>query len=149
MTNFDDLPTVLQDLVMFFAYKTTAALVKENLEVLCLIKKTNLPAFFFHFYVQHPNSFCYVMSPLQEYSPYFEYLALFNTYRIKELLYCLDFRKSCVRSLGSRWHWFNVFDKDYESILNFGLYYKMLVASGLDIWTPTYDQERRNGSGRF
>ena len=137
---------------MFFAYKTTAGLVNENLEVLCLIKKAKLPDFFFRFYVHDTHNFCYLASPLQEYSPYFDYVALFNTFRIKELLYNLDFRKSTVRSLGSRWHWCEVLATDYEAILRFGIYYKMLIASGLDIWTPTYNEERKlrkKGSGRF
>ena len=149
MTHFDVLPTVLQDLVMFFAYKTTAEVVNKNLEVLCLIKAAKLPDFFFRFYVHDSNNFAYLPNPLNEYNPYFEYAKLFNTFRIKELLYCLDFRKSTVRSLGSRWHWFDLLDTDYEAVLSFGIYYKMLVASGFDIWTPTYNEERRKGSGRF
>ena len=149
MSKFDLLPTDLQDIIMLFAYKTKTNIVKSNVEVLCLIGKVKLPQFFFKFYVRDPESFLYILSPLKEYTPFFDYVSLFHTYRIKELLYCLDFRRSCVRSLGTRWEWFSAIDENYESIIKFGLYYKMLIATGTNIWTPTYNAEREQGSARF
>jgi len=146
---FDALPTDLQDLILLFAFNQRTAVVRANVNVLCLIGKAPLPKFFYRIYVRDPETFLYITTPLKEYVPYFDYVGLFHSYRIKELLYCLDFRRTCVRSLGSRFDWFMSLDNDYQTIINFGLYYKMLIASGNNIWTPTYNLEKENGSARF
>ena len=147
MTRFCDLPAVLQDLVTGFAWKTPFQLVLDNIECLLEIKSYDLPPLFFrgrfyspyHVGKMQPN-------PLYEYSPFWPYKDLFNIYRIQSLMYNLDFRKRVVKRAGSREFWLNSFDH-YKSILQFGLFYKILLASGLNVWTPTYNMQLRTGGG--
>jgi len=134
---------------MLFAYKTQNAIVQANLNQILLIKRTQMPRFFFQHYVRDINSFCYMVSPIHEYRPHYEFRLLFNVYRIKELMYCLDFRKSNVKSMGSRLSWMEAIDLDFRSILNFGLFYKMLISSGKNIWTPTYNEQIINSGTVF
>ena len=138
MIRFSDLPVVLQDMCTDFAWKIPFGLVKENLDELLLIKSFKLPPVFYRSFLFH-RSFCsHINSPLNIYIPFWSYHDLFDIFRIKELLYNLDFRKRTVKRGGSRWFWLNSFDEHYVNILQFGMFYKILLASGQNIWTPTY-----------
>ena len=147
MPRFRDLPVVLQNLCTDFAWETPFRLVTENLDVLLLIKSMNMPPMFFRPCLFHQSFCCHIHSPLEVYTPFWAYSELFNIYRIKELLYNLDFRKRNVKSAGTRFSWMNSFDKHYVNILYFGMFYKILLASGQNIWTPTYNQQLRTGQG--
>ena len=136
--NFQKLPTVLQDMVCEFAWKTNWDHVRLNMEQLFRIKKYNMPPIFFRGLFFSAEYGCYLPNPLLTYTPIFNLISLFNKHRIHELLYKLDFRKRDVKCLGSRWEWVRAMDHSYENILQFGMFYKMLLASRKNIWTPTY-----------
>jgi len=136
--HFRQLPIVLQDIICQFAWKCKWKLVEANMEQLSAIKSFNIPPIFFRNMVLCANYTKYVVNPLDVYIPVFDLSCLFNKHRIHELLYKLDFRKRNVRCLGSRWSWIRAFDECYENILRFGMFYKMLLSTRENIWTPTY-----------
>ena len=139
MTTFADLPVVLQDLCTGFVWKLPYGLVKENLDALLLIKSIKLPPLFYRTRLFYRPFCCHIYNPLVIYVPFWSYHELFDIYGIKELLYNLDFRKRNVKSAGSRWFWMNSFGEHYMNIIQFGMFYKILLAGGQNIWTPTYN----------
>lgn len=161
MACFPDLPTVLQDLITFFAFNITSVSLLDNVDVLLSIKDHNLPTFFYKTYVDacdtpaclwksRKNAKCsFVVNPIAQYFPIFEYKGIFNMYLIHELLYCLDFRKRAVRAMGSRWFWIQRMADDYEFVVFFGVYYKMLLATEANIWTPSYASSVVRGDVTF
>lgn len=155
MTRFCDLPVVLQDLVTDFAWENPCQLVLDNIETLLEIKSYNLPPLFFQTQYRYvctgargcKSTYGIVMpNPLYEYVPFWKYIDLFNIFRIQHLMYNLDFRKRIVKRAGSRQFWMNSFDH-YKSILQFGLFYKILLASEMDVWTPTYKLQLKGWGG--
>ena len=142
----------LQDLVMSFAYGTGAGgakFVKKNVNTLCYIKSLALPRFFFQYYIPSWKKWGYVVNPMFEYSPCPLISDIFNMYHIKEVMYALDFRKRSVKALGSRFTWFEMMETHYDQVLNFGIFYKVLMASGGEIWTPTYSRQLKNGGHTY
>ena len=144
--SFPDLPVVLQDLVIDFAWKMHADVVRKNVDDILVIKNFNLPGLFLRGFLFDPRICKHVTSPLLVYTPFWEFKKLFNTFRIQELLYSLDFRKRIVRVAGTRYDWMNSFEEHYVNILQFGMFYKMLLASNKNIWTPTYQKQLQNHS---
>jgi len=136
--HFQELPTVLQDIVCDFAWQTEWEHVEANINQLFRIKEFDLPPIFFRPYIFYAENMRYELNPLHVYAPVFDLLSLFNRHRIHELLYKLDFRKRDVKCLGSRLRWMKLMDNDHESILQFGMFYKMLLSTRQNIWTPTY-----------
>ena len=144
--HFEQLPSVLQDMVCDFAWKTTWNGIRLNLEQLFLIKEYKLPPIFLRqmiFVVEYGG---YVPTPLDIYRPIFDLSILFNQHRIHELLYKLDFRKRTVKCMGSRWKWIHAMEKSHENILQFSIFYRMLLGSQ-GIWTPTYQHQLDFGFG--
>jgi len=147
MTRFGDLPLVLQDICTDFAWRIPFKVVIENIDQLLRIKSFKLPPLFYQRCLFHRSYCCHISNPLFIYVPYFSYHELFNVFRIKELLYNLDFRKRIVKRAGSRWFWMNSFEHHYVNILEFGMFYKILLATGQNIWTPTYNMQLHSGHG--
>lgn len=145
MVTFRDLPVVLQDMCTDFAWKIPFEVVDQNLDELLLIKRLALPPMFYRMRMFHRPMCSHIYSPLDIYVPFWSYHELFNVYRIKELLYNLDFRKKYVKSAGSRYFWLNSFEEHYLNIMQFGMFYKILLACGQNIWTPTYNWQLRSG----
>lgn len=148
MPTFQDLPVDLQNLCADFAWKTTWSLSESNIDTLLLIKSFKLPPLFFRQFLFRSDHGHYCVSPIDKYYPTWSFLEIFDIYRIKELLYNLDFRRRLVKRAGSRWFWMKAFEVHYENILQFGMFYKLLVASGENIWTPTYNAELANSCCR-
>ena len=142
--HFQQLPNVLQDMICDFAWKTEWEHVRLNLEHMFRIKKYNLPPIFFRPYIFCTEFGGYVPNPLLTYVPTFDLISLFNRHRIHELLYKLDFRKRDVKCLGSRWKWLQAMDESHENILQFGMFYKMLLSTRQNVWTPTYRCQLEN-----
>ena len=145
MPRFQDLPVVLQDLCVDFAWKTTYRNVKENIEELLLIKSFNLPPLFYKTYLFSTEHMYHMYSPLEIYEPLWCYLEMFDIFMINDLLCNLDFRKRSVKCAGSRYFWLDSFDH-YINILQFGQFYKSLLASKQNIWTPTYNAQLKHGA---
>jgi len=139
MTHFRELPVVLQDMCTDFAWKIPFKVFDENIDELLCIKNLELPPLFYRPFLFYRSFGCYINSPLDIYVPFWSYHDLFDIFRVKELLYNLDFRKRSVKRGGSRWFWMNSFEEHYVNILQFGLFYKLLLASGQNIWTPTFN----------
>lgn len=146
MCEFHDLPVVLQDLCIAFAWKTTYKNVKVNIDELLLIKSFKLPTMFYKVFMFSSECCRHIYTPLQIYRPFWCYIEMFDICRLKELLYILDFRKRIVKRAGSRFYWMEAFDDHYLNILQFGMYYKLLLASNQNIWTPTYNRQLQNGA---
>ena len=127
--NFQQLPTVLQDMVCDFGWKTDWNVVRLDLELIFRIKTYSLPPIFLRNVIYAPEYGVYIQSPLHEYSPLACKLSLFNRHRIRELLYKLDFRKKEVKCLGSRWSWIHAIDASVENILQLGVFYQILLTS--------------------
>lgn len=146
MTGFQDLPSVLQDLCVGFAWKTTYKVVKENIGELLMIKSFNLPPLFYRTYLFSTEHCRHIYNPMDVYVPFWCYIEMFDIYRLRDLLCNLDFRKRSVKCAGPRHFWMRSFDNHYFSILQFGGFYKSLLESNQDIWTPTYNAQLKNGS---
>ena len=142
--HFCALPDVLQDLVTDFAWKMSAKVIHKNVDDVLRIKSFDLPPLFFKVYIFDRRICKYITSPLLVYEPFWEMKELFNTFRIQELLYSLDFRKRNVKVAGSRYFWMGAFEEHYINLLQFGMFYKMLLSSGRNIWTPTYMKQLQN-----
>ena len=144
--SFCELPDVLQDLVTDFAWKMPAKIIQGNIIDILTIKNFNLPMLFYKLYVFDRRTCRYINNPLVIYEPFWELKEVFNTFHIQELLYNLDFRKRNVKVAGSRHFWLQSFEEHYHNIVQFGMFYKMLLANGTCIWTPTYLRQLQHHS---
>ena len=148
MTVFTDLPDVLCDLCTVFAFGIPSEMMFENIKELLSFKYYNFPHKFFRPYVISTQHYQYVTNPLYIYTPFWEYANLFDENAVRTMLCNLDFRKRCVKQLGSRHEWFHSFSvpNAHENYVLCGLFYNSLIKSGVDIWTPTYHMQLKYGS---
>ena len=148
MTVFRDLPDVLCDLCTVFAFGIPSDMMFENIHELLSFKIYCFPDTFFRSHVISTHVYEYVPNPLFEYSPFWEYTSLFNENAVRTMLCNLDFRKRCVKRLGTRLDWFHSFSvpNAHENYVLCGIFYNSLVRSGLDVWTPTYHMQLKYGA---
>lgn len=145
MTGFQGLPTVLQDLVTDFAWKTKFKDVEQNITQLLMIKKLSLPSVFYKTYLYSTENRCHMYNPLNVYLPFWRYNEMFDVNSLRELLYTLDFRKRAVKRFGSRHLWLQSFNDHYLNIIEFGIFYKLLLSSKENVYTPTFNSLLKNG----
>ena len=122
-----DLPIVLQDLVISFAYDEHKWVIKSELETLLEIKSWRLPFWFLDSMVWSCTS------PLISYVPMkycgHSYRVLFDLDVIHSFLLALDFRMKNVRCFGSRELWQTRILESWRCLDSLSSFYKMLLRS--------------------
>ena len=102
--SFTVLPSVLQNLVVEFAFGISLQHLKEDLKLIETVKTWNLPPEF----VAHRLGWIDIETPLHVYFPLKALPSLFNLFhmhRVRSVLDRLDFRRKTVHYLGSRENW--------------------------------------------
>ena len=132
-----DLPLVLQDLVLQFAYNMPREQVLDSLEVILDIKAMQLPFFFFKELIWSWHYASFLPNPIHCFTPiaYFggTYLDLFDNDAFFCFLIGLDFRRKNVRCFGSRIHWLDRLCTTWKSVRPFSYFFKMLLRSETQI----------------
>ena len=132
-----DLPVVLQDLVLQFAYNMPRDKVLDSLEVILDIKAMQLPFFFFKELIWSWHYTCFLPNPIHCFTPidYFggTYLDLFNNDAFFCFLIGLDFRRKNVRCFGSRINWLDRLCATWKNVRPFSYFFKMLLRSETQI----------------
>ena len=133
MTNFDDLPTVLQDLVMLFCFNLPKADVLKGVDMILDIKDMGLPFFFFRDKVWSWEYARFLPSPLKVFMPIEYYGGSFREIFDADSVYCfllaLDFRMRNVRKFGNRQRWENRILLSWRVMDSLASYYWMLMRS--------------------
>ena len=131
--NFSVLPSVLQDLVLDFAFNLPKTDVLESLNVILSIIDMDLPFFFFResIWSWHYNKFLPnpVFSFMQIHYYNGIYSELFDDDALCCLLLGLDFRRRNVRMFGSRQRWLDRIIQCWRCVEPFAAYFKMLLRS--------------------
>ena len=131
--NFSVLPSVLQDLVLDFAFNLPKTDVLESLDVILSIIDMDLPFFFFResIWSWHYNKFLpnavFSFMPIHYYNGI--YSELFDDDALCCLLLGLDFRRRNVRMFGSRQRWLDRIIRCWRCVEPFAAYFKMLLRS--------------------
>ena len=131
--NLNVLPTVLQQLVIEFAYNMPLPVVLDSLDTVLDIIDMDLPFFFFRpkIWSWHFNSFLpnpvFKFMPIQYYNNL--YSELFDEDAMCCLLLGLDFRRRNVRLFGSRQIWLDRILHHWRSVEPFAAFFKMLLRS--------------------
>ena len=127
------LPTVLQQLVLDFAYNLPKTAVLSSLNTLLDIIDMDLPFFFFRPKIWSWEFAKFLPNPVFEFMPIEYYNGLYSELFDDDALYCLllglDFRRKNVKMFGSRQQWINRIVSSWRSIEPFAAYYKMLMRS--------------------
>ena len=124
--SFTDLPCVLQDLVLDFAFKITKKELDDDFETIRIIKSWDLHPIFVRNRVWIREQWCFQDNPLQIYIPLQKLeneFSMFDMCLVFELLDRLDFRKRNVRCMGPRDKWINCLDH-VEFLGLFSMFYK-------------------------
>ena len=128
-----DLPIVLQDLVISFAFDEHKWVIKSELETLLEIKSWRLPFWFLESMVWSWHHRRYLTTPLVQYIPMkycgHNYRNLFDLDVIHSFLLALDFRVKNVRCFGSRELWQTRILESWRCFDSLSSYYKMLLRS--------------------
>ena len=128
-----DLPIVLQDLVLSFAYDEHKWVIKRELETLLEIKSWRLPFWFIEPVIWSWHYRRYVTTPLISYVPMkycgHKYRDLFDLDVIHSFLLALDFRVKNVRCFGSRELWQTRILESWRCLDSLSSFYKMLLRS--------------------
>ena len=146
---FNQIPSDLQDMICGFAWKRTFRQVEHCLDIVLLLKSHRLPANFYHTVVWSWIESKFVPLPLIEFSPVHDFGQFFNLARIRRILFELDFRKRTVRTCGNRVNWMENMENHWSFVVQFGLFYKLLVKMNGSPWCPTYQNELRTAGSRF
>ena len=138
------LPSVLQDLVMLFAYVTRADVVKREIEMLLATKAWRIPGNMLRLTVFSFQTRSYVPSPLRRFislQHYGDYRKLIDWDAVFEELWSFDFRRSVVRCWGARNRWITDLQRDWRNIGRFILFWNSLVhqrRKGVLVYRPSY-----------
>ena len=131
--NFSVLPSVLQDLVLDFAFNLPKTDVLESLNVILSIIDMDLPFFFFResIWSWHYNKF--LPNPVFSFMPIHYYNGIYSELFDDDALCCLllglDFRRRNVRMFGSRQRWLDRIIRCWRCVEPFAAYFKMLLRS--------------------
>ena len=131
--NFSVLPSVLQDLVLDFAFNLPKTDVLESLDVILSIIDMDLPFFFFResIWSWHYNKF--LPNPVFSFMPIHYYNGIYSELFDDDALCCLllglDFRRRNVRMFGSRQRWLDRIIQCWRCVEPFAAYFKMLLRS--------------------
>ena len=131
--NFSVLPSVLQDLVLDFAFNLPKTDVLESLNVILSIIDMDLPFFFFResIWSWHYNKF--LPNPVFSFMPIHYYNGIYSELFDDDALCCLllglDFRRRNVRMFGSRQRWLDRIIQCWRCVEPFAAYFKMLLRS--------------------
>ena len=131
--NFSVLPSVLQDLVLDFAFNLPKTDVLESLDVILSIIDMDLPFFFFResIWSWHYNKF--LPNPVFSFMPIHYYNGIYSELFDDDALCCLllglDFRRRNVRMFGSRQRWLDRIIRCWRCVEPFAAYFKMLLRS--------------------
>lgn len=127
------LPTVLQQMVLEFAFNMPKAQVLDSLTIILSISDMHLPFFFFRPKIWSWEFARFLPNPVFEFMPIEYYNGLYSELFDDDALYCLllglDFRRRNVKMFGSRQHWLNRIVGSWRAIEPFAAYYKMLMRS--------------------
>ena len=130
---FSVLPSVLQDLVLDFAFNLPKTDVLESLDVILSIIDMDLPFFFFResIWSWHYNKF--LPNPVFSFMPIHYYNGIYSELFDDDALCCLllglDFRRRNVRMFGSRQRWLDRIIQCWRCVEPFAAYFKMLLRS--------------------
>ena len=131
--NFSVLPSVLQDLVLDFAFNLPKTDVLESLNVILSIIDMDLPFFFFResIWSWHYNKF--LPNPVFSFMPIHYYNGIYSELFDDDALCCLllglDFRRRNVRMFGSRQRWLDRIVRCWRCVEPFAAFFKMLLRS--------------------
>ena len=128
-----DLPTVLQDLVLLFAYNMPKQAIARSLTTLISINEMDLPFFFFRDKIWSWHFHRFLPNPVRVFMPIEYYNGLYNELFDSDAMYCLllglDFRRKNVRMFGSREQWLHRILNCWRVVEPFAAFYKMLMRS--------------------
>ena len=128
---FTDLPDVLQDLVVQFAFKIDKKELKGDLDLIFEIKRWKLHPCFLRHRVFVSDPWIFVNNPLETYFPLQKLKSMFEIFDmcvIHELLDRFDFRKKEVRCMGSRANWIGRLDH-WEFLKWFSSFFNKVVVT--------------------
>ena len=127
---FFALPVDLQDLVIGFCFEIRYKELKCDLDIISEINRWELPPSIVPRTLFCAETYNYEMHPLLVYRPLKHFaskLRLFNMMRIRQVLDRLDFRKREVRSMGSRWDWYENLQESWEFVGLFSVFFRKMV----------------------
>ena len=126
-----NLPDVLQDLVIEFAFDMPKEQVLDSLEIILDIISMQLPFFFFRpkIWSWHYNNF--LPNPIFSFMPIEYYNGRFDDLFDDDAMFCLllglDFRRKNVRLFGSRQKWLDRIITSWRCVEPLAAYYRMLL----------------------
>jgi len=144
MEGYLDLPVVLQNMVMLFAYETHASVVKREVELLLSAKAWRIPTTMLKMSVFSFQTRTYVASPLLRFIPlthYGDFRKLINWDAVFEELWSFDFRRTVVRCWGPRNQWIADLTRDWRNLGRFILFWNNLIhkqRKGDPVYRPSY-----------
>jgi hypothetical protein len=128
-----ELPDVLQDLVLLYAFNLPKHDVLESLGVILDIVDMKLPFFFFRQKIWSWQYNNFLPNPVFSFMPieYYNgrYCELFNDDAMFSFLLGLDFRRKNVRLFGSREKWLDRIVTSWRCVEPLAAYYRMLLRS--------------------
>ena len=128
-----ELPDVLQDLVLQFAFNLPKRDVKMSLNIMLDIIDMQLPFFFFREKIWSWHYHCWMPNPILEFMPIEYYNGRFADMFDDDAMFCLllglDFRRKNVKLFGSRQTWLDRIVSSWRCVEPLAAYYRMLLRS--------------------
>ena len=140
MPTFKALGDDLANIVCDFAFLTTYHDVFHSLKSFSMIGVFNVPSSLLRNRVFSPKYLRFIDNPLVVFEPIscFEgYRSIFDWNEIYCRLWQLDFRRSVVRSFGSRGRWHLRLTLTWTTALDFVIFYRALQFISAPIYKPT------------
>ena len=140
MPTFEAIGEDLANIVCDFAFLTTYHDVFNSLKSFLMIDAFNVPSTLLRNRVFSPKYLRFIDNPLVVFEPIsgFEgYRSIFDWNEIYCRLWQLDFRRSVVRSFGSRGRWHLRLTLTWTTALDFVLYYRTLQITSGTIYKPS------------
>ena len=141
MPTFEAIGEDLANIVCDFAFLTTYHDVFNSLKSFLMIDAFNVPSTLLRNRVFSPKYLRFIDNPLVVFEPvscFESYRSIFDWNEIYCRLWQLDFRRSVVRSSGSRGRWHLRLTLTWTTALDFVLYYRALEITSGTIYKPTH-----------
>ena len=140
MPEFRALGEDLANIVCDFAFQTSYRDVFFSLKTVLEIKCFDVPKTLVRWRIFSPKYLRFIDNPIIVFEPlssFEDWRALFDWNEIYCRLWQLDFRRSAVRSFGSRGRWHLRLTLGWTSVLDFITYYRALQVVPTPIYKPS------------
>ena len=144
--SFGKLSKVLKNVVCEFAFGCNWEKTHSSLRMCQEIQSYGISPVFLRLQMWSWHYCQFKPSPLRVFEPIHRFTGrwsdIVDWHSVNELLFRLDYRRSVVKMGGTRHEWFEKFRRNWLSVRQFDIFYRIVLQTQITCFKPTYEVQR-------